>query len=399
MAHDAFVLCAADQRQTQREQIQHGHLHAVRLGAGDGNLRPGVGVQNPVGRAGDGRTNHVHHSKCFCAALPGKLQCGQRIQSLAALADDDHQIVFAKDGVPVAEFTGDVYINGHAGDALNGGLADHAGVHGCAAGNDVDILHSCKVFVRQSGHAQRGQAVLYARIDCGAQGLRLLVDLLEHKVRITAFFGSADVPVGREVLLLHRMAESVVYVDLIRAQHSDLALFQHRIIEGIAQQSGNVAGEKVFSGAVTDYQRAFLAHGEDLPGKIFEQDGEPVAAAHLLQRPQDGVQRFAVIVVVQQLYQHLGVCFAAEFIASFHKVLLELGVVFNDAVVHQADARGAMGMAVYVAGGAVRSPACVPDAAVRGHGRHAVQFFCQNGQPALCFDDPDLIVYAQCDSG
>lgn len=94
----------------------------------------------------------------------------------------------------------------------------------------------------------------------------------------------------------------------------------------------------------------------------------PVAAAHLLQRPQDGVQRFAVIVVVQQLYQHLGVCFAAEFIASFHKVLLELGVVFNDAVVHQADARGAMGMAVYVAGGAVRSPACVPDAAVRGHG-------------------------------
>ena len=70
--------------------------------------------------------------------------------------------------------------------------------------------------------------------------------------------------------------------------------------------------------------------------------------------------------IADQHRQHFGVGLAWKTMALFGQELLEGGVVFDDAVVHQRDAAGVVGMRVGVdfGGGAVGGPAGVGHADV-----------------------------------
>ena len=143
---------------------------------------------------------------------------------------------------------------------------------------------------------------------------------------------------------------------------------------------------------------AFPPDGEQGVGPVPEQDGQRVTAPHPCQSLGQGPQRLAVITAVDQLDQHLGIRLADKGISLGLQHRLQGPVVFNDAVVHDADIRGGMGMAVDVAGFPVGGPPGVPDAAVGGGqagGGGLFQFGPQGGQPPLALDDPDAALYSQ----
>ena len=121
--------------------------------------------------------------------------------------------------------------------------------------------------------------------------------------------------------------------------------------------------------------------GEQGVGPVPEEDRQRVAAPHPGQGLGQGPQGLAVVAAVDQLDQHLSVGLADKGIP-----------LCLDAIVHDADVRGGVGVAVDVAGLPVGGPAGVPDATVGGGqagGRGFFQPGPQGGETPLALDDPD----------
>src|SRR5699024_4913868 len=138
--------------------------------------------------------------------------------------------------------------------------------------------------------------------------------------------------------------------------------------------------------------------GEQGVGPVPEEDRQCIAAPHPGQGLGQGPQGLAVVAAVDQLDQHLGVGLADKGIPLCLQHGLQCPVVLNDAIVYDADVRGGVGVAVYVAGLPVGGPAGVPDAAVGGGQAGGCGFFQpgpQGGEPPLALDDPDAAPHRQ----
>ena len=97
------------------------------------------------------------------------------------------------------------------------------------------------------------------------------------------------------------------------------------------------------------------------------EDGDGVGADDLMQGHLYGFEQVEVVAehdMLDELHQHLGVGDALEGNAARHEVLLDGGVVLDDAVMdeRQASGGGVMGMGVGAVGFAVGSPTGVGDA-------------------------------------
>ncbi len=117
---------------------------------------------------------------------------------------------------------------------------------------------------------------------------------------------------------------------------------------------------------VADDERAVLPGGDEGVGVVGADDAEGIGALDPPQAAAHGLQHVVALVVVelQQLGHHLRVRVGGEVDALAHQVLLELHVVFDDAVVDQGDPAvlADMGVGVDVIGLPVGGPAGVADA-------------------------------------
>ena len=378
--------------QPQCKQIQHAHLHHIRLGGCYRDLRPGVGVHYIICGTCNGAAHHIHDGQHRHAAALGQLERCQRVAGLAGLADDDDQIVLFQNGVPVTELAGNVHLSGHTGQRFDGRFAHHTGMHSRTAAHQMHPANTAQHFIGQLRDAQHRQSVLYTGADRGHNGRRLLVDLLEHKVGIAALFGSFHIPVRRQLLALHRLTKFVVEVDALCGADGHIPFFQHAVFPGILEQCRNIRSHKVFALAPADDQRAFPLDCKNGVRVIPEQHGQRIAAAHLGKRLLQCTQRVTGIAAVDQLYQHFGVRLTLEGIAFCGQALLEQAVIFNDAIVHNAHTRGRMRVAVHIAGLAMGSPAGVADAAEALCQLLRRQLFPQGGEPSFAFYHADAAV-------
>ena len=263
----------------------------------------------------------------------------------------------------------------------------------------MDGADAPQLFIRQLRDAQVGQAVLHAGADRCRDGGGLFVDLLEHKVRITALFRRFHVPIGGQDLPLHRLGELVVEADALPRHDGKVALFENAVAAGILEQGRDIRRHEVFPFAPADDERALTLDGKDGIREIPEEHGQRVAAAHHAQSLVDGLQRLALVAAVDELDQHFGVGLALKGVALRDEPLLQDAVIFNDAVVHDAHTRRRMRMAVHIAGFAVGGPAGMADAAATlGQGLQ-FQLFAQLGQAALALDHADATVQCQRDTG
>ena len=93
-------------------------------------------------------------------------------------------------------------------------------------------------------------------------GLRLLVDLLEHEVVVAALLGGRQVPVDVVLAHLARVAVEVGDGDAVAAQLDDLVLAELDRVAGVRDERRDVGGEEVLALAAPDDQRR-VAPGAD----------------------------------------------------------------------------------------------------------------------------------------
>ena len=132
-----------------------------------------------------------------------------------------------------------------------------------------------------------------------------------------------------------------------------------------ARIAGNVAGDEKFVFAESDDDRRAQARGDDLVGIARRQRHQRIRARHHLHGLQHGVfERRILGKFLDEVRDDFGVGFGEELVAFGDELVLQLDVIFDDAVVHHYDFAGAIAvrMGVFLGRAAVRGPARVADA-------------------------------------
>ncbi len=111
--------------------------------------------------------------------------CTKGVDGLSALRDDEEECVCAGGEITVAEFGGDLDFGGNAGEGFEEVFADHGGMGCGAAAGENDAIHGAKLLGRHVEATEFccGFIEREAATNCIFDGLRLVVDLLEHVVR------------------------------------------------------------------------------------------------------------------------------------------------------------------------------------------------------------------------
>ena len=216
-------------------------------------------------------------------------------------------------------------------------------------------------------------------------GARLLEDFLLHVVAVRPQLGRAAHGLHGAHRALHGLAVARHDPVLAQLHVHRVAFFQVDDLVGHAGQGHGVAGQKVLLavGAEAQHQRRALARAHQALRLVAVQHGDGIAAAQALDGRLHRRQQVAVVQAVDEVDDDLGVGLAGEEVAARQQLGAQGLVVFDDAVVHQRDARRAGGgllavhagghgaaaeMRVRVADGrcAVRGPAGVGNAGAAG---------------------------------
>jgi hypothetical protein len=202
-------------------------------------------------------------------------------------------------------------------------------------------------------------------------GARLLVDLLQHVVRVVALLGG----VGREFAGVHLAAHGVAVVVgdaiAVAADFAGVAFLEEHEIARHRQQCRDVGGDEVLALAQADDHRAALAREDHAPGLVFGDHHQRIRAFQFRDRGAHGLEQVIGLlqVIVHAMRDHLGVGLRGERIPRRLQLGAQLVVVLDDAVVDDRDAVPRdVRVRVALARHAVGRPAGVGDAqlAVRG---------------------------------
>ncbi len=152
--------------------------------------------------------------------------------------------------------------------------------------------------------------------------------------------------------------------DAPRPEVDDVALLEEDDLVGVGEDGGHVGGEEALPVGEPDDERHVLA-GADEPvalGAMHDDDG--VGALDLLQRVADRLGEVALVGLLDQVGDRLGVGLGRQGVAAGLEAVAQLAEVLDDPVVDDRDLARAVlvGMGVEVVGPAVRRPAGVRQA-------------------------------------
>ena len=198
------------------------------------------------------------------------------------------------------------------------------------------------------------------------------MDLLQHEGLVAALLGGFGVPGDLFGGALDRVAVGVGDPHLVGFDFDQLAVFDRHRDAGVGEEGGDRRGEEGLPLADAGDQRALLAGAEQAVRLVGVHRDEGVVAAQLGVGGAGGGGEVAVVVVGDQVGDHLGVGLGGEVLAFGDQALAQLGVVLDDPVEDDVDLAGAVVVRVGVLLGdpAVGRPAGVGDAGLgRARGR------------------------------
>ena len=256
-----------------------------------------------------------------------------------------------------------------------------------AAGDHIDAAQAAQIALIELHIVQHDAAVADPWIDRIAQGLGLVVNFLEHEVRIAALLRSGHLPLDVLGRLAHGRAVCVIELRGVLREHDHIAVVEIHDAARIRQDGRDIRGNEVLSLAEAEDQRTVLLDGDHGIRPVGAEDAERIAALDPAERQADGLHQivFLFIIVFQQIGNDLRVRLGAERLALLQQELLQRQEILNDAVVHDADAAvcGHLRMRILVRGCAVRRPAGMADAEITGERRAVFRLCAQDGQTAL----------------
>ena len=110
--------------------------------------------------------------------------------------------------------------------------------------HDVDLLHRPQFLIRHVQFFNHKVVVLDPRRDCVGNGLRLLIDFLEHEVLIARLLRRLGIPVNHDRLLRHLFLIHGEEAQSVPAQSRNLLIFHIIHLPGIFQDRRNVGCDK-----------------------------------------------------------------------------------------------------------------------------------------------------------
>jgi hypothetical protein len=168
----------------------------------------------------------------------------------------------------------------------------------------------------------------------------LLVDLLEHECLEALLLGSVGVPVDLHHLAPNRDPARRHELHPARTQHHDLIVLDVLDVTGVAQEGGDRGGDELLAVAPPDDQRALLACSHDETGLVRGHRDERVVAAEVGVGATHRLDEVAVVVVRDEVGDHLGIGLGGEPGALVDQPALQRDVVLDDAIDHDVDAIG-----------------------------------------------------------
>ena len=115
----------------------------------------------------------------------------------------------------------------------------------------------------------------------------------------------------------------------------DVALLQDDDVLGVLQDGRHVAGQESLAAPETHDQRHVHARSDDPIGMRGVHDADGVGAPHALQRPSHRLHQVAVVLLLDEVRQHLGIGLGGEPMACGQQPVLDLAVVLDDPVMDQ----------------------------------------------------------------
>src|SRR6185312_16296015 len=246
----------------------------------------------------------------------------------------------------VAEFGGDIEIDGNLREALEPVFRDLPGIERGAASRDRDAVQILEV--ERQLYRQPYALVRHVEKRCErvADDFRLFENFLRHEVAMIAFVDEERAGRTR----LHRarnfLAGGIANFDAVMMDDREIALFKIRNILRERRERDRVGTEIHLTRAVADRERASLARADQKVVLAFEQECEREGAAQLRKRRAYGFDRTlsAFHLVRHEMRDHFGVGLAPEDRAPFLQRIAQLAEILDNAVMHDGELVGRVRM-------------------------------------------------------
>src|SRR5581483_3942537 len=276
------------------------------------------------------------------------------------------------DGVAVAPLAGIIDFDRDPREPLDHEFAGLRRMPTGSASGNVDLLGGTE-FLFADAHLVEKNVTGFLRDSAEggiADGAGLLIDFFEHEVLEPALLRLDWIPGDVLHLPRNRTAIEIGQLHASWRDYSEVAVAQEEEIARVIKNRRHIGGNKVFVVAQTDHGRWAVASCNDFVRFIDRDHSQSENASQLANRFANrflegrpavaGLQE----VLLDQVGDDLGVGFGDKLVTFFDQLALECNVIFDDAVMHNHNAAGAIAMRVRIFFGwaSVRGPARVPDA-------------------------------------
>ena len=214
------------------------------------------------------------------------------------------------------------------------------------------------------------------------------MDLLQHEMLVACFFSCFCIPFDLRWLFLNLISVQIVKGNGPICQTCHLQISNVINIAGIFQNRRNIRSHIAVSVLHADNHRTVLTRNINLTGIILEHDRQGIGTADPDHGMVDGIHRSMLIflvIVIDELHCHFGVCRRIELIALAKKLILQFLVILNDTIVNtdHISIIGSMGMSICLRRFPVGSPAGVTDTTGTSQGMAMIGFLRQRFQTAF----------------
>ena len=192
------------------------------------------------------------------------------------------------------------------------------------AGNDVETLQPCQHLAGKPHFREVDLTILYISAHRILHSFGLLVDLLEHKVLISAFFRGFRIPLDLHHFLLDFFPVDIIEMDLIFAQLRDLHVPDIVDIPRPVQDRGHIGSDQAAGLILPDDERAVLSRCEKPSRAVLKHHAERIGAADTQHCPCQGFKgrTCLLIVIIHQLDCDLSICLGVEAVPGFQELFL-----------------------------------------------------------------------------
>ena len=163
------------------------------------------------------------------------------------------------------------------------------------------------------------------------------MDLLQHEMLVACFFSCFCIPFDLRWLFLNLISVQIVKGNSSICQTCHLQISDVINIAGIFQNRRNIRSHIAVSVLHANNHRTILTGNINLPGIILEHDRQGIRAADPDHGMVDGIHRSMLIflvIVIDELHCHFGVCGRIELIVLAKKLILQFLIILNDTIVN-----------------------------------------------------------------